>query len=253
MLSAASRAAQEPPRLLLLCFAHAGGHTACFLNWQAQMPAGVRVMPVELPGHGRRIREALLTDYEALVDSLVAQLLPEIEALQRQHPGLGYAAFGHSAGASFGFGVCARLAERLGQAPVHAFWSAGAPPHIPRPPRSRYSDAQLLEEARALAGTPGEVLDNPELMAFFLPILRADFAAFEGASLDAARQLDCPFTVFAATRDRIPPEDIWAWQRHASQGARRVLLDGDHFSVLYAPQALWCHVRQTLGEELTTC
>lgn len=253
MMSPTALATGEAPRLLLLCFAHAGGHTACFLNWQAQMPSGVLVMPVELPGHGRRISEALHTDYQDLVDGLVAQLAPEIEALLRRYPGMGYAAFGHSAGASFGFGVCTRLSERLGQAPVHGFWSAGAPPHIPRPPRSRYSDAQLLEEARALAGTPTEVLENADLMAFFLPILRADFAAFEGAGLDADRRLDCPFTLFAATRDRITPKDIWAWQRHTSQGARRVLLDGDHFSVLYAPQALWSHVRQTLSEELTTC
>jgi medium-chain acyl-[acyl-carrier-protein] hydrolase len=238
--------AAVPAPVLLFCFAHAGASALAFRTWQGLLPPNVTIRPVELPGRGRRIREPLQTDYAALVDLLAAELVDEIAQVQHHHGRVHYAGFGHSAGASFNFAVCARLSERLRQPPLHCFLSAGTPPHLPKKRRSTMSDEALLAEVRALPGAQREVLDDPDLVGFFLPILRADFAAYEASVHDSHRRLDCPFTLFAAARDDIPADEVWAWRRHTAHTARQVIVPGDHFSIVHSPAALIAEIRQEI-------
>lgn len=50
-------------------------------------------------------------------------------------------------------------------------------PQLPsdEPPISHLPDNAFVKELRRFAGTPEEVLQNPEMMEVFLPLLRADF------------------------------------------------------------------------------
>jgi medium-chain acyl-[acyl-carrier-protein] hydrolase len=198
---------------------------------------------MELPGHGTRFHEPLIHDCQILVQSLADQLTADFLSAQRLIPDLQYAIFGHSAGAIFGFKVAALTAARLRQLPLHGFLSANGAPLLLKDKdeieRSRLDDAALIVTLRKMGGTPPEILAEPGLMAFVLPILRADFAANERCRKEPARPVAFPLTLFAARNDaEVTVENVWAWSDYTTAGCRRVLLEGDHFSVIASPKNL---------------
>ena len=232
---------------LLYCFAHAGSSASIFRGWQALLPATVLVRPIELPGRGARASESLVSEYRQLMDKLAGEVAADLALHQQQvQTPIAYAAYGHCAGASFGFGVCARVTELLSQAPQKCFFSAGQPPHIPKRLRSTLSSAALTEELRSLSGMAPGVVDNPELLSYYLPILRADFAAHEQSDHDRYRRLDCPLTLFAARDDELPAEAVWAWQDYTTRAVRQVVLQGGHFSLLRSPGQMLACIREEL-------
>lgn len=234
------------PPLLLYCFSHAGGSARIFSGWQNRFSPRVQVKPVELPGRGIRYGETPVGDYAALVESLAREVLEDILEFRRRHGNAEYAGFGHSAGGTFNFAVLTRVAQTLGDSPAHCFIAAGSPPHVPKRERGHISDAKLIDELRKLGGTPPEILQEPELLRMFLPILRADFRAFEASSLDQDRRLACPMTLFAAAQDEFAPDIVWGWSRYTSGPVQKVQLPGDHFSLVQSPAEMLWHIRQDI-------
>lgn len=232
--------------IMLYCFSHAGGSAQVFKDWQHSLPERIQVRGVELPGRGKRMAEPRIADYFTLVEKLAGEIARDIASEERRHGKVLYAGFGHSSGAAFCFGVCTRLSELLGRAPVHCFFAAGPAPHLEKTKRSELTDEELLGELQAFPGTPQVVRDNPDLMRFFLPVMRADFAAHEGAMRDAGRLIDCPVTLFAAVQDELEPEAVWAWARHTAHPVRKVQLPGGHFSILHQSAEMIGHIRQDL-------
>lgn len=242
----------ETTSIRLYCFPFAGGSAKSYQSWARLLPPGVEVVPVELPGRGKRFGEPLLGNYSALVESLCDEVAEDLDRHGARGRPARYAGFGHSAGATWNFAVCQRLSERLRQPPVHCFFSAGTPPHIGKKPRAGLSDAALLQELAKLAGTPPEVLQEPELLQLFLPVIRADLAAYEQSQAEPARRLDCPFTLFAASADEISPQSVWSWGEYSSRPVRKVLLQGDHFSILHAPAEMIKRMAQDLAPLLAS-
>ncbi len=88
-----------------------------------------------------------------------------------------YAVYGHCVGALVGsssFDGCSRPASpRISR----LFVCGSRPPH--RRPRaaglSRLPEAELVKKLRSIGGTPGELLNCPELREIVSPALRADF------------------------------------------------------------------------------
>lgn len=237
----------QAPTILLYCFSQAGGSALVFRDWQRSFPDNVRIRPVELPGRGTRMNAPLLEEYRSLVLTLTREIAEDISSVQRQGGEVMYAGFGHDAGAAINFAVCTRLSQRLRKAPVHCFLSAGLAPHADRKKHSTMDDAALIEEMRARSGNVLSTLGMAELLNFHLPIFRSDCAVYEQGAIDRERRLDCPMTLFAADQDQIvTPETMWSWERYTSYSARRVLLHGDHSSLMQAPEQMIGHIHDTV-------
>jgi medium-chain acyl-[acyl-carrier-protein] hydrolase len=221
-----------------------------FRPWRHYLLPHVQVVPMELPGHGRRMSEALIADYSALVECMADELVVDLQAHAVSGRMPTYAIFGHSAGARLGFGVGARATWRTGHEPIHLFLSAAAPfcAALRERRRSHLSDSEWRHELQALGGTPPQVLAAQGLLELMLPTLRADFRVMEGSYVDAHLQLDCPLTLIAADKDDVAPvADVWQWSRHSSGACRHVLLHGDHSSVLRQDGRLLDEIRDTLA------
>ncbi len=206
----------------LMCLPYAGGSAAVYREWGRLAPGHVEVRPVELPGHGVRRGEEPYRRLPPLVRALADALEPLLD-----RP---YALFGHSMGGLLAFELARLLRRRGWLEPSQLFVSASpAPDRRYGPTVHDASDAELKARLHALNGTPPEVLDDEELMALALPVIRADFAVMQTYEFVDEPPLDVPLTVFGGIDDRtVQPADLAGWRDHAITMDLR-MLPGDHF------------------------
>jgi len=227
--------------LRLFCFPYAGGGALSFRGWGTQLPPGVEVRPIELPGRGMRLKEAPFTRLVPLVEAVVEALLPYLDKP--------FAFFGHSMGALISFEVARRLRRDQALNPVHLFVSGRRAPQWPDPdpPIHALPEAEFLGELRRLNGTPEAVLANRELMQLLLPVLRADFAVLETYCYEPASPLECPIAAFGGLQDpEVACEMLEAWRQQTRSDFSLQMLPGDHFFLHTSQSLLWQALNHTL-------
>jgi surfactin synthase thioesterase subunit len=218
-------------RLRLFCFPFAGGGPATFNSWVDELPPDIgqltELCSIQLPG-----RE---TKHSA---DLAVRLSPILEALTpalQSYTDIPFTFFGHSMGALVSFELARHLRRQGLPGPVHMVVSGHRAPQLPDPHPAIHSlpDAEFLARLRELGGTPEEVLQDPELMELFMPVLRADFAVCETYCYTNAAPLDCPISVFGANDDRkVSREELSAWRAQSSKSFSLRMFPGDHFFLL---------------------
>jgi medium-chain acyl-[acyl-carrier-protein] hydrolase len=219
-------ASPQNPRapLRLFCFPHSGAGAYIFRAWLPSFPAHIEVCPVRLPGRENRIDEPLIADMPALVRATAAGLRPYLD-----RP---FAFFGHSMGALLSFELARFLRRHYRLSAVRLFVSGHGAPHLPAadPPCHALPEAEFVAKLRELHGTPDEVLDNLELRALILPIVRADFAVCETYAYEEDEPLACPISAFGGRQDAcVSRADLEAWSVHTRADFSARLLPGDHF------------------------
>jgi medium-chain acyl-[acyl-carrier-protein] hydrolase len=212
--------------LRLFCFPYAGGSARIFRSWPQRLPPSVEVCAVQLPGRGSRLREPPFTDLDTLLRALAEALLPYLD-----QP---FAFFGHSMGALIGFELARRLRERELPGPIRLFVSGHRAPQLDRhdPPSYDLPEPEFLEELRRINGTPGEVLEHPELIQLLLPLLRADFKVVQAYLYKPRPPLDSPITAFGGLQDEdVSREQMAAWREQTTAEFSLHMLPGDHFFI----------------------
>lgn len=205
----------------LYCFAHAGASAAPYLRWRRRLPASIEVVPVELPGRGRRRDEPLTRTLAAALDAVEGELAP----LTRP-----YALFGHSLGATLAFACAQRLRARGAPAPRILFASASHAPCTRTTDEGTWSDEALREELTRLDGTPTAVLGSPELLELALPVLRADYQLAADAHRSLVRApIAAPIHVLAGTHDEIAASALAGWRACTESTCELSYFAGGHF------------------------
>ena len=229
--------------LRLVCIPYAGGSASVYRTWGRVAPRHVEVCAVELPGRGSRIAEPPFVRLMPLVRALGDAIEPLLD-----RP---FALFGHSMGGLVAFELARLLRQRGLPAPQHLFVSATPAPGTPpaRPLLHSGSDADVKDRLRQLNGTPHELLDNEELMALLLPVLRADFAALETHEHREEPALGVPISVFGGAFDRtVRPSSLEGWRAQSTRSARMQLWPGDHFYVHSLAPELVAAIVDDLGQ-----
>jgi len=154
----------------LYCFSCTGASASTYAHWRRAFPPSILVRPVELPGRGVRMKEALLRDFDQIIDDLSQRLLRE--ELRR------YAFFGHSMGALLAYGCAQAIMDCCRKPPSALVAACSAAPSRRSDARlaALKGDAVLIEEIRRLGGTPEEVYEHEDLLRLTLDVLAADFA-----------------------------------------------------------------------------
>lgn len=223
----------------LYCFAHSGAGASMFRRWPQALPQDVEVCAVQLPGREDRLAERPCRSVREAVDSL----LPSLDVTRP------YALFGHSVGALLAFETARAVRRCGGPAPVVLMVSGSSAPHLEdtEPPLSSLPDDQLLEQLQRLRGTPDAVLQDAELMALLLPVLRGDFVLYESYAWYDEPPLACPIHAFGGEADvRVPVDDLDQWAAHTTSSFSRQMFDGDHFFVQSALSPLLAAIGLTL-------
>jgi pyochelin biosynthetic protein PchC len=206
-------------------FHHAAGATHNYLPLAAQFGTGLEPVLVELPGRGFRIRERRLEDMDVLASALTAPLLQEARAP--------YALVGHSLGALVAYEMAHRLCK-AGRPPAHLVVSAVRSPRQVEADNLRDEpEADLPRLARHLAelgGTPRELLDSPEFVAFVCDILRSDLRLMRSFRRGERPPLPCPITALGGDQDgAVPPEVLADWRPETAAAFAVRVLPGGHF------------------------
>jgi surfactin synthase thioesterase subunit len=221
------------PAARLFCFAHAGGSATAFRPWMAARPHDLEVIAVELPGHGDRILEPLMSHIGAVAQAIRSAVTPYSD-----RP---YALYGHSMGGAVALAVAQLIAADPVLPPPFALIVGGCAPASSfagsnwwMPPES--ADEELVDWMYRMGGTPPEILAEPRLLRLILRMMRADLCLlnswWEGHQV---RPLQYPLRALAGRWDPVvPASHMTGWRAETAADFSLTLVDGDHF---FYPQA----------------
>ena len=215
----------RPEALLrLVLFHHAGGDARSFWSWGKLLPKTIEVCSVELPGHGRRLAEPLVSDFNRLMDALAQGLGPV-----RDRP---FALFGHSLGGLIAFELARRWHRDGRRRPSSLHVSSCPAPEFSSQLvlTEGMSDADIVAWLDGFGATPTEIAGDQDFMSLLLPIFRSDLDLFSSYSYSADEPLSCSLCAYVGEDDpAVPLASAQAWRHHTSGRFSLHSLTGDHF------------------------
>jgi pyochelin biosynthetic protein PchC len=210
----------------LMVLPHAGGAASYYFPMSRDLAPDVEVLSVQYPGRQDRRAEPFVETVADLADA-IADLITD--SADPGDPPL--AIFGHSMGASVGFEVAVRL-RAAGIRPACLIASGRRAPSAFRDERNHErDDAGLLEEIRALDGTQGGLLTDPDIIAMVLPAIRADYRAAELYRVTpGTAPLDIPIHVLIGASDpKVTRAEADLWADHTTAACSVEEFPGGHF------------------------
>lgn len=218
-------------RRRLYCLPFAGGGPATYRAWPRGLPSGTEVVVVVLPGRDPRSRRPGVTPPAAMAE-IVPPLMRAIRELQAGSP-VPFAVFGHSMGALVAYEIVAAIEATADIAPDHLFVSARRPPDDPHTGELMHAlpDTEFLDRMQErYGGIPDVIRHEPDLLAMFLPALRADVELFETYVPLTGGPVRAPMRAYGGDRDRQPrPDALAGWQRFAAGRFSTRVFAGGHF------------------------
>lgn len=230
----------------LCCLPHAGGSSQlAYGRWRGPLAeAGIDLRPLQLPGRGSRAAEPSLTRMDALVEDLLHDLAPLAAS------GRPYAFFGHSMGSAVAWELTCALLERGLPPPFTLAVSGRNPPHDRRlhDDLSVLDDAEFIRRVAAMGGTPAEVFASPEIVALFLPVLRADFTLLAHHRVAMpTRPLACDLLFLHGVDDaRVDADGIDGWRAYTRGRLEVQAYPGGHFYLQTQRDAVCARVARHL-------
>lgn len=213
-----------PESVPLLVFPHAGAGASAYREFSKALRTTFNVIIFQYPGRQDRAAEASL------------QSLPEIAAgafgefwTSEHNRGIPIVTFGHSMGALVAFEFV-RIAEASGidvrqlnvSAAVAPYRAAAKPPH----PKD---DEGILNHLAALEGTSTDVFTDREIMRRVLPVIKADYNAFDAYSCADDIKVAAPVHAMGGDQDPyITLGDLYGWGKHTDT-LKVTMFDGGHF------------------------
>lgn len=109
--------------------------------------------------------------------------------------------------------------------------SGSRPPYMKEPnPIYHLSDRDFKAGLGRFEGTPKEIMENEELLDFFLPMLRADFTMDETYQVKELKKLECPLIALGGLRDHEADEEmIRGWSGFTKGNFESRMFSGGHF------------------------
>lgn len=211
-------------QLRLFCLPYAGGGASLFRKWSELLSPAIEVLPIQLPGRENRLSQVPFSQMQLLLAALEQELLPYLEKP--------YALFGYSMGALLSFELARSLRRHGLPEPAHLCIAAHRAPQLSNrfPPIHHLPEGEFLKTIGGLAGTPEEMLHNPEVMEVYLPILRADFALCENYVYSDEAPLQALISALGGvTDDKVTRKELEAWKIQTRGQFLLQMIPGNHF------------------------
>ena len=212
----------------LFCFPHAGASSALFNTWKSRFPTEIQLVSLDYPGHGSRYDEPLLSNIDELVQYLFDQIITNLSTP--------YLFYGHSLGTLVSFELIRKLRRQNIMLPAHLIVSGRHAPQVSSANSwlHQLPDTEFVQKIQEkYSGIPTILIENPAMLALFIPIIRADLTIVETYKYKQEPPLSCPITVIRGDSDHlINDTGLAAWREQTHKTYNSISLAGDHFSLL---------------------
>jgi surfactin synthase thioesterase subunit len=218
------RRPQSRAAVRLFCFPYAGGGASVYSGWQEALGPLVEVCSIQAPGRGSRASEPAIRDLSTWISNLAPALV--------ELSGLPFAFFGHSLGALAAFEMTRYLVYRALPLPRLLVVSGAAAPseRDGKGQKHLLPDAEFLRYLEKMGGTPPAIMGDPDLMAYLLPMIRADLEMFDTYAYRTSLRLPVPIVAFAgATDSDVEPESMRRWSNETRSDFGIHVFEGGHF------------------------
>lgn len=190
----------------LICFPFAGGYSTSYRPLFQAYESNWGILSIDPPGHG--------TNRSPLMNNIIKQVELYEDLLLEQFSNQPFALFGHSMGGIIVYELTQRL-EKRGISPEVIFISGLMPPHYKKRKVSHLDDDDLLEFIVSLGGISQEILQEKELLEYYLPVFRNDFFAVENHLYDCSRIIETTVHIFSGKEDPFAtPEIMGEWKKY---------------------------------------
>jgi surfactin synthase thioesterase subunit len=212
-------------KIKVFCIPFAGGSEYSFFEFKKRCPGALEIVPVALPGRGSRIKEDRIEDAYDLRDDVYRTIKNSITG--------DYIIYGHSMGGILAALVSEKLKQNGDPMPLSLFISGcdSIANNITNKKRYLLSDPDFIDMLTEMGGSPKEILENRELLDFFLPILRSDFKAIDLYIHDKFEKINLDIDVLIGTADKVSVEEAQDWQKITSGQVTVKQFPGDHFFI----------------------
>lgn len=221
----------------LICLPFAGAGAAFFRKWRPLVPAGLTLVPVQLPGREERYFDKPHTDAATAMDEACPWVIEQLGRLGGDADRV--ALFGHSLGAELAYELTRRLTEQGIE--VSRLFVSGAPSPSDRQVErvSDLDDAGFLDGLRRVAGYEHPAMNHPEMLEVMMPFLRADSVMHENYRSSYTQRLDVPITALRGRDDQlVSAAEAAQWADETDAGFRSLDIDGNHMYLTDHAEAL---------------
>nr|WP_295680093.1 thioesterase domain-containing protein [uncultured Lachnoclostridium sp.] len=209
----------------LLVLPYAGGSAQIIANkLRKYMGVGIDIVPIELPGRGRRSGEKLLTNFNEVMDDILPQIFEII------NNGDKYALFGYSMGSLIIYELYYGIERKKWNTPEMMFFCASNPPKEVLN-KHKLDSKSIINEMINLGGTDKIILNNPEIMEYIIPIMRADFKVMNSYTyMKHRKRLECPISIQYGIDDDII-DNVDSWRDYTNAKCDFKYYDSGHFFI----------------------
>ena len=220
-------------KTLLLALPFAGGNSYSYNFLKLLLPDYIHLETLEYPGRGKKVKSALLTEMDVLIEDLLDQYNKIINEVKPDKVVI----YGHSIGAVIGIALLHTLNEKKGiLIPESGIFSGhGSPQLTTKKDLSSLPSAQLIVYFESLGCLPKEIVADAELMDYLLPILRNDLVLYENYTPAYNSKLSIPLAIINGRQDDILKEDIDNWRFETTGAVEFYELEGHHFFMSQYP------------------
>lgn len=203
----------------------AGGSCYSYRPLEQLLDELVQPVTFELPGRGMRMDEPFLKTLNDAVEDIYHQI-------DTDKPD-DFAIFGHSMGAILAYLITLKLVERGHSLPRHLFLSGHRAPVCKQRARMKHSlpKEEFIKELKKLDGVPIQLLNDPEAMDFFEPVIRADFRLIEGYCQADVVPVPVPIQIFMGEDDDITEFERHHWKDFTTKNFIQNEYKGGHFFI----------------------
>lgn len=212
-------------RFKLFCIPYAGGSALVYNQWGKYIKDKVEIIPIELKGRGIRTNEVHYTSIEDAVEDVFQVIKDNIH-------GCDYAIFGHSMGSLIAYEVCKKITSEKIEKPKHMFFSGRQAPNFEF--KNKYyelDDDEFLLTIQKYGGFSEGIIQNIEIMKYFIPILRNDFKIVEQYEDIYKAKIDIDSSVFIGKEDSISVYEAIEWKDYVVKNCDIYMFNGGHFFI----------------------
>jgi len=214
----------DKARTRLICFSNAGGSPSMFRQWHASIGSDVEVWGAVYPGRDTLIGEPLSKSISTIISYYINDLsfFDNVKVIF----------YGHSFGALVAYMLAIKLRDLGRSIDILCVGARRSPTTYPREKIDFSSDKKLIEQLATFGGVPDILLQDEDMLNYFLPHIRNDLELNETTITLPDMKLDMPIFAFSSPDDiLVLPKEIKAWQDCTDTFFENISLSGGHFFI----------------------